>query len=138
MFVPKTDTVMLFKQGTPKDDELLSLAQDNVTIWTKLGLSLGLSNSQLDEINADNLKAVDKSYAMLRKWKESLGSEANYERLAKGLDHKAIMRRDLIDIYCRDKGENNSVLIVFIFIDYKLSLCFLSGRSPTKMDTCRS
>jgi len=94
---------MLFKQGTPKDDELLSLAQDNVTIWTKLGLSLGLSNSQLDEINADNLKAVDKSYAMLRKWKESLGSEANYERLAKGLDHKAIMRRDLIDIYCRDK-----------------------------------
>jgi len=97
------DTVMLFKQGTPKDDELLSLAQDNITIWTKLGLSLGLSNWQLDEINADNLKAVDKSYAMLRKWKESLGSEANYERLAKGLDHKAIMRRDLIDIYCRDK-----------------------------------
>lgn len=95
---------MLFKQGTPKDHELLSLAQDTIVIWTKLGLALGLSNSQLDEIDTDQVKAVDKSYAMLRKWKESLGSEASYERLALGLDHKAVKRRDLMEMYCRDKG----------------------------------
>jgi len=40
---------------------------------------------------------------MLRKWKESMGSEANYERLAQGLGHQAVERRELIDAYCRDR-----------------------------------
>ena len=100
---------MTFKQGTPSDGELLGLAQETAPIWTKLGLVLGLNNSQVDEINADHSTGLDKSYAMLRKWKESLGSEANYERLAEGLDHKAVKRRDLIEVYCRDKGEHKHV-----------------------------
>ena len=95
---------MLFKQGIPEDGELLSLAQDTIAIWKKLGLALGLINAQLDEIQADQLKELDRSYAMLRKWKEALGSEASYKRLAEGLDHRAVKRSDLIDTYCRDKG----------------------------------
>ena len=95
---------MSIKQGVPEDHELLSLAGDILVIWKKLGLALGLKNAKLDEIEADNLKGVDRSYAMLRKWKESRGSEASYERLAEGLDHKAVSRRDLIEAYCRDKG----------------------------------
>ena len=102
---------MIFKQGTPSDGELLNLAQETILIWIKLGLALGLNNSQLDEINVDQSKGLDKSYAMLRKWKESLGSEANYKRLAEGLDHKAIKRRDLIEVYCRDKGEHKTCLV---------------------------
>ena len=96
---------MLFKQGIPDDTELLSLGQDIVSIWRNVGLALGLKNSYLDEIHEDHPKALDKSYAMLRKWKESLGSEASYQRLAEGLGHKAVERRDLIESYCRDKGE---------------------------------
>lgn len=95
---------MSTKQGVPEDRELLSLAEDTLVIWKKLGLALGLKNSQLDEIEADHIKGVDRSYAMLRKWKESHGSEASYERLADGLVHKAVSRRDLIEAYCRDKG----------------------------------
>ena len=95
---------MLFKLGIPEDGELLSLAQDTIAIWKKLGLALGLINAQLDEIQADQLKGLNRSYATLRKWKEALGSEASYKRLAEGLDHRAVKRRDLIDTYCRDKG----------------------------------
>ena len=95
---------MSIKQGVPEDHELLSLAEDMLVIWKKLGLALGLKNSQLDEIEADHLRGVERSYAMLRKWKESRGSEASYERLAQGLDHKAVSRHDLIEAYCQEKG----------------------------------
>ena len=95
---------MSIKQGVPKDRELLSLAEDILVIWKKLGLALGLKNSQLDEIEADHPKGAERSYAMLRKWKESRGSEASYERLAEGLDDKAVSRRDLIEAYCQEKG----------------------------------
>lgn len=98
------DGTMSFKQGTPTDNDLLCLAQDSVSIWMKLGLALGLSQSQLDEIDADQSKVIDKSYKMLRKWKESLGVTATFERLAEGLDHKVIKRHDLIDEYCLDKA----------------------------------
>lgn len=66
---------------------------------------MGLRNSHLDEIDEDHLKALDRAYAMLRKWKESMGSEANYERLAQGLGHQAVERRELIDTYCHDRGK---------------------------------
>jgi len=70
---------LIFKLGAPDDTELLSIAHDIVKIWRPLGLALGLRNSHLDEIDEDHLKALDRAYAMLRKWKESMGSEANYE-----------------------------------------------------------
>lgn len=98
------DEGILFKQGTPTDNELLSLAQDTISVWEKLGLALDLTNSHLDEVDADHSDVLDKSYAMLRKWKESHGVEATFERLAKGLNHKAVNRRDLIDEYCRDQA----------------------------------
>ena len=104
LFVFILDEVILFKQGTPTDNELLSVAQDTISVWEKLGLALDLTNSHLDEVDADHSNVLDKSYAMLRKWKESHGVEATFERLAKGLKHKAVNRRDLIDEYCRDQG----------------------------------
>lgn len=94
----------MFKQGTPDNEELLCLAQDAAKIWRPLGLALGLRDSHLDVISEDQQKTVDRAYAMLRKWKESMGSEANYERLAQGLGHKAVERRDLVEHYCCDKG----------------------------------
>ncbi|KAJ7383348.1 hypothetical protein OS493_028426 [Desmophyllum pertusum] len=101
----------MFKHGTPDDAELLSLAKDTIAIWRPLGLALGLTDSHLDEIGADHPKALDRSYAMLRKWKESLGSAATYKRLAEGLGHKAVERRDLIENYCRDKAETPKTVL---------------------------
>ena len=68
-------------------------------------MALGLRNSHLDEIGEEHQKALDRAYAMLRKWKEAMGFEANYERLAQGLGHQAVERRELIDAYCRDRGK---------------------------------
>ncbi|XP_022802332.1 uncharacterized protein LOC111339870 [Stylophora pistillata] len=93
----------VFKTGQPDNKELLTLAQEVVSIWRQLGLALGLTDVSLDEIHEDNLKALDKSYTMLRKWKESLGSGANYQKLAEGLHHKVIKRHDLIEKYCHDE-----------------------------------
>ena len=104
LFLFTLDERILFKRGTPADIELLSLAQDIVPVWMKLGVALGLNNSDLDAIDADNSEVVRKSYAMLRKWKESHGTKATFERLAMGLNHEAVKRRDLIDKYCRDQG----------------------------------
>jgi len=103
--VTKTVKAPIFKLGSPDDTELLSIAHDIVKIWRPLGLALGLRDSHLDEISEDERKALDRAYAMLRKWKESMGSDANYERLAQGLCHQAVERRELIDAYCRDRGK---------------------------------
>ena len=95
----------IFKLGAPDDTELLGIAHATVRIWRPLGLALGLRNSHLDEISEDQQNALDRAYAMLRKWKETMGSEASYERLALGLGHQAVERRELIDGYCRDRGK---------------------------------
>ena len=105
-FFTQTVKELIFKLGAPDDAELLSIAQNIVKIWRPLGLALGLTNSHLDEISEDHKdKVLERAYAMLRKWKESIGSEANYERLAQGLDHQAVQKRELIDAFCRDRGE---------------------------------
>ena len=44
-------------------------------------------------------------YAVLRKWKESLGSGAKYQALAQLLDIAFTYMRDLVKTYCHDKGK---------------------------------
>ena len=95
---------MPHRRGEPTVDELLCIAQAVVAKWRFLGLMLGLTDAQLDEIAEDNNKALERSYAMLRKWKECKGSGANYKTLAAGLRHKAVGRNDLAEQYCRDEG----------------------------------
>lgn len=96
---------VLFKTGQPKDKELLSLAREIKSIWRPLGVVLGLTNATMDEIHEDNPKVLDKSYTMLRKWKESRGSGASYQNLAEGLDNEVFKRHDLVERYCNDKGK---------------------------------
>ena len=101
----KTGREVLFKTGQPKDEELLSLAREIKSIWRPLGVVLGLTNATLDEIHEYNPKVLDKSYTMLRKWKESRGSGASYQNLAEGLDNEVFKRHDLVERYCNDKGK---------------------------------
>lgn len=116
---------MLFKEGTPQSEELLRLAHDTISIWRKLGIALGLNDSYLDEINDDQAKVLDKSYAMLKKWRESFGSKATYARLAEALDHEAIKRLDLIERYCRDQGKRKSFSGGFYQVLFRTSMQLL-------------
>ena len=95
----------MFKTDQPGNKELLSLAHEIVSIWSSLGSILGLTKANLDLIDGQQSLVLDKSYAMLRKWMESNGSEATYQKLAEGLDNKVIKRRDLVERYCHDKGK---------------------------------
>ena len=65
----------------------------------------GLTHLTLNEIDEANGEESDKMYAVLRKWKESLGSGASYEALALLLNKCFIHGHDLIEIYCHDKGK---------------------------------
>ena len=95
----------MFKKGRPGDDELLSLSQEFVINWRWLGMMSGLTHLTLNEIDKANGEESDKTYAVLRKWKESLESRASGEALAQLLDKCFIHGNDLIERYCRDKGK---------------------------------
>ena len=95
----------MFKIGQPGDDELLSLSQEFVINWRWLGMMSGLTHLTLNEIDEAYDEESDKMYAVLRTWKESLGSGASYEALALLLDEFVIPRHDLIERYCYDKGK---------------------------------
>ena len=95
----------MVKIGQPEDEELLRLSQKFVINWRSLGMMTGLTHLTLNEIDEANGKESDKMYAVLRKWKESLGSGASYEALALLLTKCFIHGHDLIEIYCHDKGK---------------------------------
>ena len=65
----------------------------------------GLTDLTLNEIDKANREESDKTYAVLRKWKDALGSEASYQALAQLLDIAFTNMRDLIERYCLDKGK---------------------------------
>ena len=92
----------VFKTGQVEDKELRSLAHDLASTWRSLGVVLGLKAPTLTKIGAAYPQA---SYAMLTKWKESLGSGATYVALAEGLDNAFIKRHDLVKRYCHDIGK---------------------------------
>ena len=72
--------------------------------WKPFGMILGLEAPILTEIDK-SFESSDKMYAMLRKWKESPGSEASYKALADGLENALIKRHDLVERYCHDRGK---------------------------------
>ena len=94
---------MVLKEGQPGDEELLSLSQEFVINWRSLGMMSGLTDLTLNEIDETNRKESDKTYAVLRKWTESLGSGASYQALALLLDIAFTNRHDLVETYCHDK-----------------------------------
>ena len=101
----KTGREEVFKIGQPEDEELLSLAHEIESIWRSFGLLVGLEAPTLTEIDERYPRASDKTYAVLRKWKELLGSGASYRALALLLDNAFINGRDLIKTYCHEEGK---------------------------------
>ena len=95
----------MFKKGQLGEDELLNVSQEFVINWRWLGWLSDLSDMTLNEIDKAYGEESDKTYAVLRKWKESLGSGASYEALALLLDKCVFHGRDLIERYFHDKGK---------------------------------
>ena len=95
----------MFKIGQQGDEELLSVSQKIVINWRWLGMMSGLTHLTLNEIDKAKCEESDKMYAVLRKWKESLGSGASYEALAPLLEKCLIHGHGLIERYCHDKGK---------------------------------
>ena len=101
----KTDREKVFKIGQPLFQELASISHCIVSAWRPLGMMLGLTDMTLIEIDEANHQVSDKVYAVLGKWRESLGFEATYVALADGLDNAFIKRHELVRRYCHDKGK---------------------------------
>ena len=104
-YFAKSGREEVFKIGQPEDEELHSLSQKIGINWRWLGLKSGLTDLTLNEIDEANGEESDKMYAVLRKWKESLGSGASYEALALLLNKCFIHRHDLIVRYFHGKGK---------------------------------
>ena len=89
------------KQGILTDNEIMHLAVDISKEWRKVGLRLGLTDTQLDQIEGDHTTDIsEQSYVMLKRWKECEGSAATYGKFAKALNHNSIGRSDLCMKYC--------------------------------------
>ena len=101
----KTGREEVFKIGQPDDRELLSLAHEIESIWRSFGLLVGIEAPTLKEIDKGYSRDSDKTYAVLRKWKESLGSGASYQALALLLDTAFINRHVFEETCCHDKGK---------------------------------
>ena len=82
-------------------EDIRRIAMDITTIWKQLGRALGLQDSTLDIINADNhQKIYDRCYEMLRKWRQIKVFKANYGALAKAFEDPTVNRHDLCTKYC--------------------------------------
>ena len=89
------------RQGIPTDNEIIHLTVDITKTWRKLGLLLGLTEPQLDQIEGDHTTDIgEQSYVMLKRWRECEGSAATYGKLAEALNHNSIDRSDLCMKYC--------------------------------------
>ena len=59
----------------------------------------------LSEIDESNLEEGNKTYVVLKEWKEAVKSRASYQALAWVLNTAFVNRRDLVEKYCRGKGK---------------------------------
>ena len=88
------------KVGNPTTEELLLLAHDIGTKWKNLGRVLGIPDTDIEVIDEEQRKLIDKSYKMLLTWKQGRGTEATYLELNAGLRHAIVLRVDLAEKYC--------------------------------------
>ncbi|KAJ8021929.1 Nucleotide-binding oligomerization domain-containing protein 2 [Holothuria leucospilota] len=63
--------------------------------WRCIGRSLGIQDSKLDHLNADNACTQERNYLMFIHWKELNGTKASYVNLRKALEEAG--RRDLAE-----------------------------------------
>ena len=92
------------KCGTPTRDEIEQLGSDIASDWMKLGRRLGVSDPTLQTIDEAQYKLPEKGYQMLKLWKENNGADATYQALRDALQHKLVLRKDLVETICYING----------------------------------
>ena len=96
--------VMQRKTGSPSDAELLNLSSELGSKWKNLARALGIPEANIEIIEDENRKVIEKCYKSLLLWKQGRGFQANYEVLEAGLCHGVVLRRDLAEKYCYCHG----------------------------------
>lgn len=95
------DRPSTLKIGELSRDDLQHLSSEiNGSSWKILGRQLKLTESQLVNIDFEELTVCEKCYGMLIKWTQTEGASANYETLAQALEHKLVNMEDLASKYC--------------------------------------
>ena len=90
------------KIGVPSEEELLNLSSELGAKWKNLARALGIPEANIEVVEEENRRVVEKSYNLLLLWKQGRGSQASYEALEAGLCHRVVLRRDLAEKYCYD------------------------------------
>lgn len=88
------------RNGIPSDAELLNLSSELGAKWKNLARALGIPESNIEVVDEENRKVVEKCYNLLLLWKQGSGHRATYEALEAGLCHAVVLRRDLAEKYC--------------------------------------
>ena len=70
----------------------------------KLGRRLDVGDPTLQEIDEAQYKLPEKGYQMLKRWKEKKGADATYQDLCDALQHKLVLRQDLVEKICYING----------------------------------
>ncbi|PFX24801.1 D-inositol 3-phosphate glycosyltransferase [Stylophora pistillata] len=81
-----------YKDGKPSDAQLLELSIRVASKWERIGLLLGLSQDQIDDIKVNK---DDKAYSMLLEWRNITTSPIPYKALYDVLCHKTV-RLDVV------------------------------------------
>ena len=73
-----------------------------MVVWKELGRKL-LSNDEVNIIDEDERRVVEKATAMLEKWKQVKGSDATYRLLYEALAF--VERNDIANEFCLVKTQ---------------------------------
>ena len=89
--------IVAFKQGRPGDADLDELAEKIAAKWQELGLRLGISQDELDEIEANE---KEKPYRMLLHWRNTTASTTFYRDLYNALCHPRVGLNNVAKEFC--------------------------------------
>ena len=82
------------------DDDLEGLSLQLGRSWDALARRLEFSEAEREGFDDAYKDLADKSFRMLRRWKQKNGRSATYKVLYEALCHKNVDRKDLAEHFC--------------------------------------
>jgi len=97
------------KDSTAMNTLLSDVATKLAATWRQVGRAIGIDDCELDEIQCDYQKVIERAYQMLRRWREKYGSSALVSQLAIAL--LIVDQSKIISLILKNYREKN----VYIF-----------------------
>lgn len=88
------------KRGIPKTSDLLHISNVMTSSWMKFAEVLGFKKAELAQLTLDHPDNFEQCYQMLVRWLRKRGAQANYEVLARALQHPLVNKQDLALHFC--------------------------------------